>query len=362
MRRVGLSMTFERRTMSIEILSRTGTVLYRATHARDPREAVAEAVGRSVDLSDADLPGIQLAGTSLEGAELSRASLAGARFDGCNLEDSELRQADLRGASLDGSNLEGVDLSRATLVDASLRGSNLESARLDGADLSRAVFDGSNLEQAELHGAVLGGARFDRANLEGANLERVSAAGASFVGANLEKCDLRDAELSGANFEGANLERCDLRGARLVGARLVGANLEKCDLRRADLAGGRHGGEPGALRRRRNAAHGGRPLVGQRRPAPGGAVGGRHRGDPLPMSAVGPEASRRSDGPVCAACGRGYTESSWTALPAVVVLGPTDLEKLVVSWPGGRVVQVRACARCGHRMARLGDVPPCVSA
>ena len=57
----------------------------------------------------------------------------------------------------------------------------------------------------------------------------------------------------------------------------------------------------------------------------------------------------------CSMCRADYTGEAYAALAPVATLDAEDVEKHVVVWPAGRVVEIRACARCGHRLARLAE-------
>jgi len=118
------------------------------------------------------------------------------------LSDSQLPGLDLRGAiltkaNLGGTDLRGADLSGSTLIEAYLIDADLGEANLGGANLSAAELYAVNLTEATLKGAYLFGANLHKAYLIGA--------------------DLRDADLSHCN-----LVETDLTWAKLTGARLYG--------------------------------------------------------------------------------------------------------------------------------------------
>lgn len=103
----------------------------------------------AADLSETELPNVQLAyaqlpnasfyRANLNGARLYGANLQGAKFFGCDLGRCYLRSANLSEAFLSGSSLDHVDL-----LDADLSG-----ARLRAVDLTTAEF----LTQRQLDGA-----------------------------------------------------------------------------------------------------------------------------------------------------------------------------------------------------------------
>ena len=82
------------------------------------RDTVEKAVKQNVNLSEANLRGVNLYGADLSGA---------------NLRDVCLNGADLRWANLCGANLINADLRRACLNEANLCGANLREANLSGA-------------------------------------------------------------------------------------------------------------------------------------------------------------------------------------------------------------------------------------
>jgi hypothetical protein len=86
------------------------------------------------DLSEADLPRVNLSGAALWGVDLSQA----------NLRWANLSEADLWGADLTGANLSGAELICATLSETFLDGSDFGGARIastifGGVDLSSSI-------------------------------------------------------------------------------------------------------------------------------------------------------------------------------------------------------------------------------
>jgi uncharacterized protein YjbI with pentapeptide repeats len=112
----------------------------------------------------------------------SKLNLSGAELSGVNLSWANLRGAYLIGAKLQEAKLQGADLIGAKLQRANLQGAYLIRAKLQGANLKVANLEGAYLQDAELQGAKL-----QRANLEGANLQ-----GANLEGADLSWVNLKD--------------------------------------------------------------------------------------------------------------------------------------------------------------------------
>jgi uncharacterized tellurite resistance protein B-like protein len=133
---------------------------------------VEEAVSAKVDLSEAELGGLNLA----------RSNLSGARLSGANLRSANLMGADLTGARLCDANLAFADMSRAILYKTNL-------ARADLSEANMALVQGA------------------WAFLAGANLAEANLASADFFGANLVGAYLFEAVVTQTNFNGAYLEK-----------------------------------------------------------------------------------------------------------------------------------------------------------
>lgn len=206
-----------------------------------------------LDLSQANLAGLDLAGMDFTAAVLSGANLAGAKLQGANFN-----QAILQGARLDAADLSGCQFTQATLDQASLAGTTLKGATLDGSNCHGANFAGADLTGVSLQGAQLSrawlqqiqapqlqadGADFSHANLEGCNLSRAHLDQANFSGARLARIQLDDASCRRANFtladiSHASLQRCDLSDSQCtVGTQWQGSNLQQATLKGASWAG-----------------------------------------------------------------------------------------------------------------------------
>ncbi len=130
----------------------------------------AEFLITSVNLSKADLAGM----------DLSRANLSEVNLEFTDLSDARLTAAVMSSADLSGANLTDADLSEANMVTANLSDATLRWSNLSGADLFRA-----DLRRADMSGATLTGARLVGANLDGADLTSANLIGADPSGANL---------------------------------------------------------------------------------------------------------------------------------------------------------------------------------
>jgi len=107
------------------------------------RYAAGEREFAGIDLTEANLCGINLAGVNLSGAEFMRADLTTANLSGANL----------RGASFWKANLNAVNLSNAVANSTLFSGANLFAAMLEGADLRGAILEGAILNEARIGGA-----------------------------------------------------------------------------------------------------------------------------------------------------------------------------------------------------------------
>ena len=132
----------------------------------------------------------------------------------------DLGGIDLRDAELDRVYLAGKNLVKARLEGATLSGANLSGARLREADLS-----GADLRCANLNLARIPEAKFKETDLTGASLLGVTGEDAQFFGAVLERADLSRAVLAQSKLIGADLTEAYLGGADLRTADLTDAIL-----------------------------------------------------------------------------------------------------------------------------------------
>lgn len=112
-----------------------------------------------LDLTYADLRGVQVEGGVLRGANLEGAQLSDAVLTGVDLQDAWLVGCDLSDCLLMDSNLSGTvaagaNLRRARLNRADLRGTDLSNAFLQGAELNGARSGGTSWSSRELSQSV----------------------------------------------------------------------------------------------------------------------------------------------------------------------------------------------------------------
>jgi uncharacterized protein YjbI with pentapeptide repeats len=177
----------------------------------------------TLSLAGANLLGVNLGYTHLEGAAFSKAIMTSIDLDG-----SFLQHASLIGALLDGqAKLRRAHLEKATLGMADLQGAWLLYADLTDAILQEAVLDGANLVGVRAPGVFADGAHFKRAHLFNSNL-----CGASLERADMDSALLMDVDLTQAILKDTQLQCADLSRAVLVGAKMMKANLTGATLRR----------------------------------------------------------------------------------------------------------------------------------
>ncbi|MCH8887861.1 MAG: pentapeptide repeat-containing protein [SAR324 cluster bacterium] len=231
-----------------QLLEMMGVIQLSAENRRDPRRMVFK--GRDLrgfnapkaNLAAADLTGSRLDGAQLAGVTLSYSLMEGVNLSGANLEGAKLTMVNLAGANLAGANLAGADLR-----NSNLRGVDLSQANLSRADLSGSVLIGANLTRASLHNANLSNTDLSQAVLTNADLELANLSGSDLFEAKLSNARIRQTNLSGANLFGAdlsgalllnsNLSRANLTGAVLQGTNLFANALEKISFKGVSLAG-----------------------------------------------------------------------------------------------------------------------------
>jgi len=181
----------------------------------------------NIDLSEADLVGVNLMRANLSEANLWGANLRGASLAGALLARANLNEADLTEAKLSGANLCDAHLNEADLIQANLSGANLTGAKLRAADLSFADLSHAHLNKVDLNFTGLRGAK-----LIGTDLTEASTVQGSFW-----QADLSEANLNQANLTRATLNETNFGGAKLTHANLSGANLSRAGLTHANLNG-----------------------------------------------------------------------------------------------------------------------------
>lgn len=137
-----------------------------------------------------------------------------------DLSGIDLRGANLRRADLTGANLSGADLSGAQLIHADLTRARLDEARLIRADLTEARLFTCSLSRAKATAAC-----FRQADLSHSTLSKSDLSQADFTQATLDSCDLTLTQLSGTIFRESRLHGAELTNATMNGTLLAGLRL-----------------------------------------------------------------------------------------------------------------------------------------
>jgi uncharacterized protein YjbI with pentapeptide repeats len=170
-----------------------------------------------IDLSKADLRGVDLTEAYLWTAHLEGANLS----EAC-LNLTNLAEADVRGVDFKRADLRQVNLNKASLGLADFSYANLSGAELNEADFTESVLGESNLSNASLVSVILRGTHLSAANLTGANLR-----GAFFWNANLHKTDFSKACLYGAFLSTSYLDESNFSLAEMGGTNLGNLDLSQ---------------------------------------------------------------------------------------------------------------------------------------
>jgi uncharacterized protein YjbI with pentapeptide repeats len=196
-------------------------------------EKIERADLRGIELPKSLLEGVSFRRCDLDGANLSGARLARAILKSASFREAYLAGADLRDANLESADLEGANLERAVLAGANLHRANLEGANLEGADLSRArvthaQFVSARVAGANLADAILTHSDFSEADCGRCVFDRADLSGAVFNRSNLEEASFCDSDLRHATFEHAKVARAVLTGAKIAG--LVATGIAGVDI------------------------------------------------------------------------------------------------------------------------------------
>ena len=206
--------------------------LHDAAAAARNRQLVVSAQANGYPCLNLDLTHANLAGLDLSGMDFSGSVLAGANLAGAKLQGACLNGVFATGTRFDAADLSGCQLVKASLGKSSFVGSTLRGANLDGSDCTEANFSGADLSSTSLQAATL-----SHAWLQGIRAERLIATGAQLDQANLDNAQLPAALLEGANLSGASVQRVNLQGAIARKANFSQANLAGANLAQTDLSG-----------------------------------------------------------------------------------------------------------------------------
>jgi len=181
-----------------------------------------------VDLHEAYLPAVKLAGAVLNRATFKRAILSDAHFEGAYLKAANLDEAYLTGAKLNGAHLEHARLRGARFAgphDDQTEYKREYQRRDPGGFVVRMTYSyPADLTDAFLFGADLTDARLSGAMLRGADLRH----------ARLDRASLGGTDLTGVGVGGASLNGTVIYGAQFHGA--IGVTQEQIDAAKGDTS------------------------------------------------------------------------------------------------------------------------------
>jgi hypothetical protein len=119
---------------------------------------------------------------NLSGADLRGVDLRGANFFLANLCATDLSDANLYGAKLDTTAIYGANMSGAVLLGASFNGAGIDRVNFSNADLRGAAFHHSNIGEADFNNSSMSSTQFIDVDLRGCKgLETVKHAGPSAI-------------------------------------------------------------------------------------------------------------------------------------------------------------------------------------
>ena len=154
---------------------------------------------------------------------LSLLDLSGAQLCGVNLNELSLNRAHLENANLMFTCLEGKDLTGAQLQYANCRQARFERADLSGAEMSDADFSGVRARNCTFRGATM------PAKMVDAVLEKADLTDSIFPNTDLTGADLSDANLTGADLRGRFywIDRAGKHGTEHRDVRITQAQLDE---------------------------------------------------------------------------------------------------------------------------------------
>jgi len=198
------------------------------------------------DFSEAVLARAVLTDTRLVGSRLDKANLGGARLEDCDLASASLRETLCHGTRFRGCSLRGAQLDQTQLHETEMVECAMQSSRWTQVALRRMTLRDLVLDQAELNQVVLLECSLERVSLKAARLVRCGFVTVTLVAdvdlshARFDACGVAlGSSFAGATAVGMFMKQCGLRGTSFAAADLTAARLENCDLSECDLSDAR---------------------------------------------------------------------------------------------------------------------------
>ncbi|MGO4742358.1 DUF2169 domain-containing protein [Serratia quinivorans] len=197
------------------------------------RNRVAATMAGDKNFNGIDLTGADLSGMDLRHADFSQCLLESADLSRCRLDHANFHQAMLARADLSAASLQYATLDKASLALAQCKGSDFSHASLLETNLQETLFSQCNftsarLEQLILHRTFLSGCRFTQATLSNITLMGLTLSDLSFHQAQLSKLTFMRCRCEHFDLQHARLNDCSWVESQVDHIRFIGARLLNC--------------------------------------------------------------------------------------------------------------------------------------
>ncbi|CAF4411907.1 unnamed protein product [Rotaria sp. Silwood2] len=193
-----------------------------------------------LDISDADLNGIDLSSETIFHKKLHNLSLTGTvlrnvSFSKCDLSYANFSGSDLRDARFIETKLDYVDFSRSSIVRTDFSDAVLRYTKFIDVQSRRIIFRHADLTNASFISSVLGQAVFVNSFCQNVNFSDASLKQADFTNAKLKDAILIRTQLERANFSRVNLSGMTLYKLNLLTSNFTDARCVETVFARANL-------------------------------------------------------------------------------------------------------------------------------
>lgn len=198
------------------------------------------------------MPGLNLAEADLNDIKLAGIITPNSNFSGCDLSNADLSGSNLTECKFIRCVINSLDISQSRLCRVEMTGSKGSRVEAVGADFTNAEAKNCYLPQINLSHAILNYSMWTSSQLSDSNLSHITAYNwvADMVDLSRSTCDNADCEmsvLSGAGLSHVVAFNCNFSRSNLIGVNAVGANFEgsqffyarmaSANLEHADLSG-----------------------------------------------------------------------------------------------------------------------------
>ena len=150
-------------------------------------------------------------------------------------EGAILRGIDLSHQKLVDVNIQNAQMNQVILAGAALQGADLRGTALDASDLTDVDFSDAKLDETSFLRSTLDGTNFTSAGLRKSALEQVFAMEAIFQAADLSESYCLMADFTGSNFQDANFTNSHLEAAIFINCELSGTRFDGAILLDSDF-------------------------------------------------------------------------------------------------------------------------------